>query len=137
MGIPWLLGDPVPADVQAVLDAAAVLEITEFDVFELAHRDWYGRPAATRTTERWFAAYMFGGEVPPWVRQFTRRVLTDHHGRLAPAAPGPARSRSGTRMKGGVYLALLALALWVLVVAAGSAGHLLPFLDECYFPPCY
>jgi hypothetical protein len=137
MGIPWLLGEPVPADVQAVLDTAAVLDITEFEVFQLAHREWYGRPAATRTIERWFAAYMFEAAVPPWVRQFTRRALAQRHGRFETTSPGPARSRPGARIKGGVSLALLALALWVLIMAAGSAGDLLPFLDECYFPPCY
>ena len=137
MGISWLLGEPVPADVQAVLDTAAVLDITEFDVFRLAYRDWYGRCAAPRTIERWFAAYMFEAAVPPWVRQFTRRVLAQRQGRFQSADPDPARSRSGARIKGGVCLALLALALWVLIVAAGSGGHLLPFLDECYFPPCY
>ncbi|MEJ2343884.1 MAG: hypothetical protein P8076_10425 [Gammaproteobacteria bacterium] len=135
MGMSWLLGEPVPADVQAVLDAAAVLDITEFQVFELAHREWFGRPAPTRTIERWFAAYMFEAAVPPWVRQFTRRVLAQRQDQCQSAGPG--REGSPARIKGGVYLALLALALWVLIAAAGAAGHLLPFLDQCYFPPCY
>jgi len=59
----------------AVLEAAAKLDIGEFELFALAHRWWFGRRADTSTLERAFAAYMFQCETPPWARHFAREVL--------------------------------------------------------------
>ena len=68
-------------------EAAAHLEIKEFDLFALAHRWWFGRRPDPRMLERVFAAYMFAGVVPPWARQFARETLRE----LLSAAPDLAR----------------------------------------------
>ena len=70
-----------------VLEAAAALEVKEFDLFALAHRWWFGRGADARVLERVFAAYMFAGAVPPWARHYAREILRE----LRSAAPDLTR----------------------------------------------
>ncbi|MCH8002537.1 MAG: hypothetical protein IIA34_12870 [Proteobacteria bacterium] len=70
-----------------VLEAAAALEVKEFDLFALAHRWWFGRGADARALERVFAAYMFAGAVPPWARHYAREILRE----LRSAAPDLTR----------------------------------------------
>ena len=75
--------DEASADARAVVDAAWALQIGEFDLFRLAHRQWYGTEAEERALERRFAHYMFHESVPPWVRQYCRAVLErQREGRL-------------------------------------------------------
>ncbi len=75
----WGAG-PVP-------EAAAALDVKEFDLFALAHRWWFGRGADARVLERVFAAYMFAGAVPPWARHYAREILRE----LRSAAPDLTR----------------------------------------------
>lgn len=65
----------IPADVRNVLDAAALLQVTEFCLFQIAYRHWHGRDTTERLIEQHFVSYMFWSVVPFWVRQFCRRVL--------------------------------------------------------------
>ncbi len=84
----------VSDDANLVMDAAAALDVGEYDLFRLAWRHWHaGEPEPARL-ERIFAAYMFHQAIPPWVRQFTRDVLRlEGNGTLAPAKFGAARPR--------------------------------------------
>ena len=70
-----------------ILEAAALLEVKEFDLFAHAHRWWFGRRLDRKALERVFAAYMFGGVVPPWARHYAREVLRE----LGSGAPDLAR----------------------------------------------
>ena len=70
-----------------VAEAAAALDIKEFDLFALAHRWWFGRPLDRQALERVFAAYMFAGAVPPWARHYAREILRE----LRSAAPDLTR----------------------------------------------
>ena len=75
----------IPADVRDVLDAAALLQVTEFRLFQIAYRYWHGRDTTEWSIERHFISYMFWSVVPFWVRQFCRRVLqSDAEGVLEP-----------------------------------------------------
>ncbi len=58
-------------------EAAAALEVKEFDLFARAHRWWFGRRLDQQALERVFANYMFGGVVPPWARHYAREVLRE------------------------------------------------------------
>jgi len=123
-------------DIREVLETAAVLEISEFRVFELAYADWYGRTAPLANMERIFSTYMYHDLVPAWVRQFTRQVLRlRDENRLDPAdfgvhhePPTPTMIYLGIR-----YAVWAALTLALIVIGAmyieGPAG--------CFFPPCY
>ncbi len=70
-----------------ILEAAAALEVKEFDLFALAHRWWFGRRLDPQVLERVFAAYMFAGAVPPWARHYAREILRE----LRSDAPDLAR----------------------------------------------
>jgi len=139
----WHIDDRLPANIQAVLDTAALLDITEFRVFELAHVNWYGRRAQTRDIEPLFVDYMFNDIVPPWVAQFTRKVLRLYHegdqGQVDRGALGlqPTTRKAHYAARGGWYLLTLTLSLALLLLLANSAVEVSPFLRECYFPPCY
>jgi len=128
------------ADVRAVLDAAALLDITEFDLFGLAYRRWHGRVAEARTLERCFAAYMFADRVPSWARHFAR-LVTDA------AALGPVdagcfgvvpRTRGEHAVSRAVrYMVAVTASLVALLVLGETAARVLKLGERCLFPPCY
>lgn len=129
----------IPPDVQEVLDAAALLDITEFELFRVAHRRWFGSPIADRDIESFFADYMFSYEVPDWVRQFTHEVTRQRReGRVDPRQFGvrPPAVSDKKALKG----------LWYLLIVAACVALLLALTDlavpqsltrGCLLPPCY
>lgn len=70
------------AECAAVVSAANLLGLREFDFFRLAYRRWHGHQPDERALERAFVGYMLRGTVPPWVRHAAREAS--------------ARSRDGT-----------------------------------------
>ncbi len=131
----------IDADMIAVLDASAVLEITEFKFFELAYRDWHGHKATEQLIEKYFAAYMFAERIPSWVRSFARKVLKLHRqGRLDPRSFGVWRRLPSTRMIlfAKAYTALLFLIFVGLMLSTYSVSEeILQIFRQCYLPPCY
>ncbi|TDJ62596.1 MAG: hypothetical protein E2O37_10565 [Proteobacteria bacterium] len=112
----------IPLDVRNVLDTAALLQVTEFNLFRMAYRHWHGRDASERSIEQFFAPYMFRSIVPYWVRQLCRHVLqADVEGTLAPIEFGvtqPAEQvNSTTPFLSAVVV--VGAALGMLVIAAG------------------
>ncbi len=76
-------------DVRQVMDAARVLDIKEFDLFQLAWRHWNTSAPGEKMLERAFGQYMLYHRVPPWVRQFARDVLRlEGNGTLNPSKFG-------------------------------------------------
>jgi len=122
-------------DVRSVLDAAALLGIAEFRVFQIAYRAWFGEDTDEVTIERYFTPYMFQDAVPPWVRHFTARVLdADRQGVLDPAQFGIRRraATAGQIHRGRMFALILVgslATLWLLAEIAAVGG--------CMFPPCY
>ena len=64
-------------DGERVIHTANLENISELEVFERAHRNWYGRDSAVAEMEQAFVAYLYFGETPLWVRHYTRSVLRD------------------------------------------------------------
>ena len=64
-------------DARAVHQAALSLNIAEFELFSRAHAAWYCESACERDLERHFVSYLFDGEVPVWVRDFSRRIIRE------------------------------------------------------------
>ncbi len=129
--------DPV---VLEVLDAAALLDTTEFNIFCLAYTRWFGQKASVDFIEPHFNAYMFREIVPFWVRHFTRHIMHLYAmGRLNPEDYGLKKPPASSRMVflGRLYTLLLILILVVLFVVTSSSEHLLSIAKNCYFPPCY
>jgi len=128
-------------DLVVVLDATAVLEVTEFRFFELAFQDWYGRRAKESVIEKYFVAYMFADRVPAWARHFARKVLKLHtQGLLDPKSFGIFQPLPSTRMQWAGKLYALVLLLIFLIVGLSVLqvpDELLRAFRQCYFPPCY
>ena len=75
----------IPQDTLDVLAASALLQITEYQLFELAYERWFGRRAQESELEAFFVRYMFAFQAPFWVRNYCRDVsLADRGGALDP-----------------------------------------------------
>ncbi len=126
-------------DVQAVLNTSALLEITEFEVFRIAYRDWFGKRAADNVIEPFFTDYMFNEVVPAWVRHFTRLVIDlAREGRLDPRQFGitPRPFSLSMAARGLRYLLFVIVWVTMLVLLAHFGARYWP-ASSCYFPPCY
>ena len=129
--------DPV---VREVLDAAALLDTTEFNVFCLAYVRWFGRDAPVQIIASHFNDYMFKDIVPHWVHHFTRRILNLHReGQLNPADYGLTQSPLSRRMIfiGRAYASVLLLIVATLFLLTIGSDHSSFMAKNCYFPPCY
>lgn len=127
-------------DERSVLAAAALLDITEYDLFHLAYRRWHGRTANDSQIEPFFVAYMFERIVPLWVRHFSRLVerLSDRGELDANKLGVKILPRSRHMVSRGMrYGVTIALVLVVLVVLAEFMAQFLDLGERCMFPPCY
>ena len=52
-----------------------ILDAPEFRVFELAYQEWYGKPGTDRDLDPVFFDYAIKGELPCWVRAYSRSTL--------------------------------------------------------------
>jgi hypothetical protein len=130
----------IRSDVRAVLNASALLEISEYDFFRLAYFRWHGEIADERAMEGQFAAYMFREVVPLWVTSFARLVEQQHgQGRLDRRALGVTELRQSRQMvyRGILAIAAIVVVMTVLIVLAESAAQFISQEDRCIFPPCY
>ncbi|MDP6517421.1 MAG: hypothetical protein QF926_12485 [Alphaproteobacteria bacterium] len=129
----------LPEDLRGVLETAALLEVSEFRVFELAYRDWFGRPGRPEAIEAFFTPYMFHEIVPPWVRHFTRHVhALDNAGRLDPRDFGifPRRLSAGEAARGRLYVAYVVSGVIAMFLIAQLTVDFLN-IKGCLLPPCY
>jgi hypothetical protein len=130
----------IAPDVDSVLTATALLDITEWDFFNLAYDRWHGEPAAEGVMEPIFAAYMFNDVVPLWARHFARLVerlyrrgVLDRQALGIDRLPGSARMVS----HGMRYSIMIAVVIIALVVFAEFVAQVVKLGDRCLFPPCY
>lgn len=127
-------------DIDSVLTASALLDITEWDFFNLAYNRWHGQPAAEGIMEPIFAAYMFNDVVPLWVRHFARLVERLYQrGVLDRRALGVDRLPSSAQMvsRGMRYSVAIVAIITALIVLADFAAQLVRLGERCHFPPCY
>lgn len=139
---PMRLDPRLTEDVDNVLEAAALLDTSEFNVFHLAYRHWYGQDPAPGVVERAFVPYMFADRVPQWVRAFARQVVArGAAGTIDPSEYGvQGRPPSRAALVAGrlyVVLTLLATAVLLLLSNGFDYSDLLEIISNCYFPPCY
>lgn len=127
-------------DTGAVLDASALLDITEYDFFHLAYLRWHGSMADEQIMEPIFVGYMFRDVVPPWARHFARLVQRlNRMGKLNRRALGVKhlpRTRQMVR-RGTRYAVIVTTALVTLIVLAEFTAQILRVGERCIFPPCY
>lgn len=128
------------ADERSVLEATALLDITEWELFHLAYRRWHGHSVNDAMMEPIFVAYMFRRVVPLWVRHFARLVEQlsargelDRNRLGVNYLPG-SRQMVSRGMRYSVTIGLLIIAL---VVFAEFMSQFLQLGERCMFPPCY
>lgn len=124
--------EDVARDQWDLLEAAALLQVTEFKVFELSYKAWYGVAAKQPVIEGHFRRYMFQQIIPVWVAGFCRRVVElEQQGALNPREFGIYQRLPNRRMKliGKTYAALLLGAFLVLVFMA-YGDHFVGLLDD-------
>ena len=121
------LGEPLSgadADLAAVATSAALLEVSEFRFFELAHERWFGRPVSRPHCERLFLDYMFRDAVPPWVRHLARQVLAlEARQELDPVGFEPERAEQTAPTRAGGVLATVAVHLILVLFCLLISGY--------------
>jgi hypothetical protein len=130
----------MPGDVADVLEAAALLEVTEFELFRIAYRRWHGVTLADDRLERHYLPYMFKGRVPLWVRQTAREVIgAAEIGQLDPQRFGvfPKALSMDMYHRGLRYCLWIAVIFGTLLTGAATVAKLAPWHPSCYLPPCY
>ncbi len=61
-----------------IVAACNCLDVGEYQLFELAHRDWYGEETNVKNLVRCFANYLNGHQAPFWVYHYARKILKLH-----------------------------------------------------------
>jgi hypothetical protein len=111
-------------DAEAVSFAAGLLEISEFRLFEIAYKDWFGIEATRKAMDGFFGSYLKSGLLPFWLRNTVRKIIFEHRkGNLTPGRFGidqPCLSRSRRRL--GWFLVGLFYFL-VFAIVWGSATY--------------
>ncbi|MGF1475379.1 MAG: hypothetical protein ACFB6S_07435 [Geminicoccaceae bacterium] len=127
-------------DVVDVLQTAAVLEVTEFELFRLAYQWWFGNEITDTSLERYYLPYMFKDSVPSFVRQFIRHVKDrEEAGRLDKEALGikPHVVTMDMYNRGVRYLLWIVVIMGTLLTGAMAIAEFSPWLSGCTLPPCY
>ena len=125
-------------DVVGVLDSAGLLEVSEFQVFRMAYKSWFGEPAGEsdlRALDRYFFDYLYRDRVPPWVRAFTREVVRrERAGALDLADYGIVHQPPTPTM---IYLGIR-YGIWAAFTIAFliASAHMVTTPASCSFPPC-
>ena len=67
-------------EIDAVQFVAQYLEVSEYEVFQLAFSDWYGKRMNKRTMDYRFENYLDEEVVPFWVWTFAKEVIEKYEG---------------------------------------------------------
>ncbi len=126
-----------------VAQAANRLGVGEFQVFQLAHADWFGAEADAKELEPIFFRYLMHDQTDPWVRHYARRIVDlDERGALDTESAHyhryDARSMRPLSRVSGV-LRFAAVLLFVIVffgVSIVALNGVIPEPLGCLFPPC-
>jgi hypothetical protein len=65
------------SDRRTISDAANLLEVGEFQLLQLAYRDWHGEDLPTAQFDRLFDSFMVDGVAPPWARHYARKIVQE------------------------------------------------------------
>ena len=134
------LNPALPNDVCAVLDAAAILDTSEFNIFSIAYHKWFGTDASTKTLEKYYAAYMFNSVVPHWARHFARTIIQlSKTGNLNPDDFVESSSLASPKsiFIAHTFIFSSIVIMLMLLLGAYFAVQDSPFINGCFFPPCY
>ena len=54
-----------------------ILQISEYELFRIAHQSWFNRPIAEKRLDSLFKEYLASGSTPYWVNDFVRKAHDD------------------------------------------------------------
>lgn len=127
------------AERQEVGRAANVLQVGEFQLLQLAYREWYEKDLPDTMIDRLFYNYMIHDEVPHWARHYARQVLRlDEQGRLDSnnSQYHLFDSSYGKQVHNGVRRFWMATGcLTALFIIAIAVAELAPVETTSLFPP--
>ena len=126
-----------------VISAANQLQVGEFQLLQLAYKEWHDQDLPEALISHLFTSYMLDNEVPHWARHYARRIL-DLHERgenddTSPSFPPldhdthPPMPRGVQRFcvaTAGVLLAIFGSIYVANQVVGQSTSLLQPFFDE-------
>jgi len=61
-----------------VISAANQLQIGEFQLLQLAYREWFDKDLPEALVSKLFTSYMLDNRVPHWARHYARRIIDDY-----------------------------------------------------------
>ena len=68
---------------RAIVEAANILQVGEFQLLQLAYRDRYSEDLPEEQFDQLFHSYAIDGIVPPWARHYARKIVSeDQSGQL-------------------------------------------------------
>lgn len=127
------------ADRREVGRAANILQVGEFQLLQLAYREWHEEDLPEALVDRLFYDYMIYDDVPHWARHYARQVLRlDETGRLDSnnAQYHLYDSNYGKAVPNGVRRFWTAAGcLTALFVVAIAVAELVPVKTLSMFPP--
>jgi len=59
----------------SIARAANYLQVGEFQLLQLAYREWHGKDLPVSQVDKLFQAYMIDDIVPQWARHYSRQIL--------------------------------------------------------------
>ena len=132
------------ADRAGVVHAANLLEVGEFQLLQLAFREWYGREMRKSEQESFFRSVFLEKNTPIFLRHYARKIVSsDSRGDLRSHALAYHRYDSGAfdcslpsgvRHFVGVTTLLIGVLVGSLVMAHFTVGQLGSCTDP--LPPC-
>lgn len=131
-------------DANPVSEASNILEVGEFQLFQLGFSAWYGREEDPKQLEPVFFQYLLYNEVPHWARHYARKIIKlNQDNTLEHNAPEYHRFDStsagtDTRFSGTVKILSFGLMMAVIFTyLVYAAIDIMPENVKCSFPPCY
>ena len=71
-----------------VVKAANILQVGEFQLLQLAYREWHSKDLPEALISKLFSSYMLKDQVPHWARHYARKIIdADAAGGLNDNAP--------------------------------------------------
>ena len=55
---------------------AGILQVSEYEIFRIAHLNWFNHPISENRLDTLFKNYLASGEAPFWVNDVARKVHT-------------------------------------------------------------
>jgi hypothetical protein len=120
------MGIVLQDDVDAVSFVARLLDISEFNLFEIAYINWFGNEATKKAMDDFFGSYLTSGLVPFWLRDMVRKVIGKYKkGELTPSEFG-IRQPCVNRFKKGFGWILVGLFSFLIFAIVWISSTLKP-----------